>query len=46
MRKESSLPEKVRVKNECVQFYQKSVDIFQDNVRDKLRSLVFKIDFS
>lgn len=40
------MEEKVKIKNECVEFYNKSIGIFQDNVKDKLKSLVDKIDFS
>ena len=38
--------EKAAVKNDCVNFYNKSIDIFKGNVRDKLRSLVDNIDFA
>lgn len=41
-----TLAEKTRVKNDCVSFYNKSLDIFQGNVRSKLRSLVDNLDFS
>lgn len=37
---------KIKAKDECIQFYHKSIDIYLGNVRDKLRSLVDNIDFS
>ena len=40
------LEQKMAVKNECVTFYNKSIDIFLGNVRDKLKSLVDNLDFS
>jgi hypothetical protein len=46
MKQHSSLPMKVNAKDECIQFYNKSVNIFIGNVKDKLRSLVDNIDFS
>jgi len=42
----NSLIEKTRVKNDCVTFYNKSLDIFQGNIKAKLSSLVDNLDFS
>ena len=42
----AGLEEKIAVKNECVTFYNKSIDLFLGNVRDKLKSLVDNLDFS
>lgn len=42
----NSLVDKTRVKNECASFYNKSLDIFQGNIKSKLRSLVDNLDFS
>lgn len=46
MKQSVKLEEKIKTKNECVDFYHKSIGIFQGNVRDKLKSLVENIDFS
>ena len=46
MRQHGDIAGKIRAKDECIEFYGKSIDIFIGNVRDKLRSLVDNIDFS
>ena len=46
MKPYTGLNEKKKIQNECVTFYNKSIDIFTGNVQDKLRSLVDNIDFS
>lgn len=46
MKQHSDIDSKIKAKDECIQFYHKSIDIYLGNVRDKLRSLVDNIDFS
>jgi len=46
MKEHKDLSAKIKAKDECIQFYHKSSDIFVSNVKDKIRSLVDNIDFS
>ena len=46
MRQHGDITEKIKAKDECIEFYGKGIDIFIGNVRNKLRSLVDNIDFS
>lgn len=46
MRQHRDIGAKMKAKDECIGFYHKSSDIFVNNVKDKLRSLVDNIDFS
>ena len=46
IREVEGLAEKTKAKNDCVTFYNKSLSIFEGNVRNKLRSLVDNLDFS
>lgn len=46
MRQHRDISGKMKAKDECIGFYHKSSEIFVNNVKDKLRSLVDNIDFS
>lgn len=46
MGKGTNREHKEKVLQECVAFYQKSIGMFQQNVNNKLRSLVDNVDFS
>lgn len=37
---------KMTVKDQCIEFYAKSLPIFKENVLDKLRSVINNTDFS
>jgi hypothetical protein len=37
--------QKMRERRNCVLFYMKSFNVFEENVKDKLNSLVHKLDY-
>lgn len=43
---EGDLKTKFDKRRKCVHFYMKSFNIFEDNVKDKLSSLVHKLEYA
>jgi hypothetical protein len=46
MRKVKSLSEKRKAAEECLDFYSKSLTLFEENVCDKLKNLVNNTEYS
>ena len=45
MREKNDVEGKKKLMNDCIHFYSKSLVVFEDNVKDKLKSLVKSLDF-
>lgn len=44
--KAETLEERQQERNLCVDFYMKGAGVFEENVKDKLHSLLYKLDYS
>jgi DNA-binding MltR family transcriptional regulator len=40
-----TLAERMNQRRKCLSFYMKSFEVFEENVKDKLKSLINKLDY-